>query len=142
MSGLFKSSAMILLLSVLTPLCALSDDCATLRAVEGVIEGMPVPEGSILERDTYYRDDEGVEMASYSHPRLSGAELLQFFDVCMPRWGWEVSDQDYRYRLQRSYSKNGVPVLIGVDKREDGTSFNILKGVAGDWGCIPSLRPD
>ena len=133
---------MILLLSVLIPLCALSDDCAALRAVEGVIEGMPVPEGSILDRDTYYRDDEGVEMASYSHTRLSGAELLQFFDVCMPRWGWEVSDEDNRHRLQRSYSKDGVPVLIGVDKREDGTSFNILKGVAGDWGYIPSLRPE
>jgi hypothetical protein len=110
-------------------------------AVVGAIEGIPVPEGSILDGDTHFRDDEGEEMASYSHPELSGEEVLQFFDACMPRWGWEAVDQG-RHQLQRSYSKQGVPVLIGVDKRRRGGSFNILKGVSGDWGYIPSLLPE
>jgi hypothetical protein len=111
-------------------------------AVESVIEDMPVPEGSILDHDTYYRNDEGVEMASYSHAALSGEELLQFFDACMPQWGWEESSRFDQHLLQRAYMKDGVPVLIGVDKRKGGSSFNILKGVTGDWGYMAPLRPD
>jgi hypothetical protein len=59
----------------------------------------------------------------------------------MGQWGWEKGEQN-QHRLQRSYSNKGVPVLIGVDKRKKGSSFNILKGVSGDWGYIPSLRPE
>ncbi len=135
------SCAVFLLVICIVPGSTVFADKVSVPAVEGIIEGVPVPEGSILDGDTYFRDDDGVEMASYIHPKLSGKELLQFYDACMQQWGWEKVDQG-QHRLQRSYSNNGVPVLIGVDKREDGTSFNILKGVAGDWGYIPSLRPD
>ena len=116
-------------------------DSASAVAVEGIIEGIPVPEGSVFDGNTYFQGDDGVEMASYSHPKLSGKEVLQFYDVYMPQWGWEKVEQN-QHRLQRSYTNNGVPVLIGVDKKKMGSSFNILKGVSGDWGYIPSLRPE
>ena len=132
------------MLLTLTLICiwprAHADECGPVRAVESVIAGLPVPEGSQLDESTYYRDDNGVEMVSYRHPELSGEELLAFFDACMPLWGWEESGTGDRHRLQRAYSKDGVPVLIGADKREEGCSFNILKGVAGDWGYMAPLR--
>ena len=131
---------------VLLIFCAATGDIAfgdsvSTAAVEGIIKGVPVPEGSVLDEDAYYSDEEGVEMASYSHPHLSGRELLQFYDFCMPQWGWQEVEEG-RHRLQRSYNNGGVPVLIGVDKKKRGASFNILKGAAGDWGYIPSLRPE
>jgi hypothetical protein len=123
------------------PAPAVADTCGQVGAVESVIEGLPVPLGSLLDRDTHYRGDDGVEMVSYSHPKLTGEELLAFFDLCMPGWGWEGRVEGNINRFQRTFVKDGVPVVIGADKRDTGCSFNILKGVAGDWGYMAPLRP-
>jgi hypothetical protein len=112
-----------------------------LRATQSVITGLPVPEGSIFDEDSYYKDEDGVEMAFYTHPDLNGVEVLLFFEREMPRWGWENDRSGREHKLQRYFSKDGVPVIIGVDKRDIGSSYSILKGVAGDWGYMAPLRP-
>ncbi len=111
-----------------------------LRATESVITGLPVPEGSVLDEESYFEDDEGVEIAFYTHPYLTGEEVLLFFERELPRWGWENDRSGHEHKLQRYFSRDGVPLIIGVDKRDIGSSFSILKGVVGDWGYVAPLK--
>jgi hypothetical protein len=110
-------------------------------ATQSVIRGLPVPEGSKLDEESYFKDEDGVEMAFYTHPYLTGEEVLLFFEREMPRWGWENDRSGREHILQRYFSRDGVPVIIGVDKRDVGSSYSILKGVTGDWGYMAPLRP-
>ena len=110
------------------------------RAVESVIPGVPVPEGSRLSEGGVFDGGEGVAMVFYTHSRLSGEQVLVFYDRVMPQWGWGVHRSEVVHQFQRAYARDGVPVIIGVDKREGGVSFSILKGVSGDWGYMAPLR--
>ena len=111
-----------------------------IQAVQSLIPGVPVPEGSRLSEGGLFDGGEGVAMVFYTHPRLQGQEVLEFYDRVMPGWGWSVQPSEVLHRLQRAYVKDGVPIVIGVDKREKGASFNILKGVRGDWGYMAPMR--
>ena len=118
------------------------DNLSGIDAVESIISGLPVPEGSVLDEESYYNDSEGVQMAFYTHPVLTGNEVLTFFDVNMPLWGWELNPSGSAHLTQRYYSKEGVPAIIGVDKKDTGCSFSILVGVTGDWGYMAPMRPE
>jgi hypothetical protein len=130
-------------LFIITPVNLFPEDTLTnTTAVESIIGGLPVPEGSMLDEETYFKDDDGVEMAFYTHPVLTGVDVLHFYDRTMPVWGWETNASGSAHRSQRYYTKNGVPAIIGVDKKDTGSSFSILIGVTGDWGYMAPMRPE
>jgi hypothetical protein len=79
-------------------------------------------------------------MAFYSHPRLKGDEVLAFYERRMPEWGWELVEQRKSPPLQRSFERDGVPVLIGVEAEGGSARFSIIRGARGDWGFMPQLR--
>ena len=142
---MLAGSLLLALLAVVTPLSGCAGlgrpgRPARLRAVECVIPGVPVPEGSELGEGGLFDGGEGVAMVFYNHPRLLGQEVLEFYDRVMPEWGWSVHRSEVLHKFQRAYVKEGVPIIIGVDKREGGVSFSILKGVSGDWGYMAPLR--
>jgi hypothetical protein len=86
------------------------------------------------------KEGKEVESILYVHPRLSWKEVLEFYEEKMPEWGWEEAEAMSSHTFQRYFTKDGVPVLIGVDKQNKGTSFIILKGVSGDWGYMAPMR--
>lgn len=108
--------------------------------MQSAIPGIPVPEGSVLDADGLFQDDQGVVMAFYTHPRWVGEQVLGFYDVQMPIWGWTAQGGGASHAFQRAYCLEGVQVLIGVDKRALGCRFSILKGVHGDWRYMAPLR--
>jgi hypothetical protein len=140
---LIPVSAIIFFSALFTPASLSSKDPGTgPAAVNSIIDGLPVPEGSVLDEDTYFNDGKGVVMAYYSNPELTGAEVLLFFDRNMTLWGWEINPSGSLHRSQRYYIKEGVPAIIGVDKKDVGSSFSILIGVKGDWGYMAPMRPE
>jgi hypothetical protein len=118
------------------------DRFLNIAAVNSIVSGLPVPEGSVLDEETYFSDSEGVVMAFYTHPVLTGTEALLFFDMNMPLWGWEINPSGSDHLTQRYYIKEGIPAIIGVDKKDAGCSFSILIGVTGDWGYMAPMRPE
>jgi hypothetical protein len=109
-----------------------------LRAAESVIPGVPVPAGSVEQGE--FDGGGGVLMAFYAHPRLDAAEVLRFYEKWMPEWGWRQVTPEAAPPRQRSFERDGVPVLIGVEAEEAPASFSIIRGARGDWGFMPQLR--
>ncbi len=109
-----------------------------IRAVQSAIPGLPVPAGSVEEGQ--YDGGGGVVMAFYSHPRLGGEEVLVFYERTMPQWGWAPVEQQGPAPRQRSFERDGVPALIGVEAEGRPARFSIIRGARGDWGFMPQLR--
>ncbi len=109
-----------------------------IRAVPSGIPGVPVPAGSVAEGS--YDGGGGVLMAFYSHLRLRGEEVLAFYDRRMPDWGWKPVEAQAPAPRERSFERDGVPVLIGVEAEGGPARFSIIRGARGDWGFMPQLR--
>jgi hypothetical protein len=109
-----------------------------IRAEQSAIPGVPVPAGS-LEQGRYDGGG-GVVMAFYSHPRLKGDEVLAFYERRMPERGWAPVELEEPPPRQRSFERDGVPVLIGVEAEAAPARFSIIRGARGDWGFMPQLR--
>jgi hypothetical protein len=107
-----------------------------IRAVQGSIPGVPIPAGSVKEGR--YDGGGGVLMVFYARPGLEAGELLRFFEVQMPAWGWRSVVAAAPQPRQLTFERNGVPVLIGVEA--EGGRFSIIRGAHGDWGFMPQLR--
>jgi hypothetical protein len=131
-----------LIIPVLFAACATSGSVAAgLRAMESAIPGVPVPVGSVQQGQ--YDGGGGVVMVFYTHPQLEGSELLRFYERLMPEWGWVPVELQAPPPRQRSFERNGVPVLIGVEAEDpagQGSRFSIIRGARGDWGFMPQLR--
>ena len=109
------------------------------RAVESVIPGVPVPAGSVQKG--VHDGGGGIVMAFYGHPGLEAAEVLLFYEIRMPTWGWTAAPEWAMHPRQRSFERDGVPLLVGVEEAEGGgVRFSILSGARGDWGIMPQLR--
>lgn len=80
----------------------------------------------------------GVIMAFYNHPQLTGDQILRFYEKQMPAWGWLPIVPSAPQPRQRSFEREGVPVLVGVEAT--GGRFSIIRGARGDWGFMPQLR--
>jgi hypothetical protein len=107
-----------------------------IRAVESSIPGVPIPGGSVEEGR--YDGGGGVVMAFCACPGLGTGELLRFFEVRMPEWGWTPVAAAAPQPRQLSFERDGVPVLVGVEA--EGGRFSIIRGARGDWGFMPQLR--
>jgi hypothetical protein len=130
----------LLMISVLFLACAAAQgDTGGGGAVESAIHGVPVPAGSVQEE--VYDGGDGIVMAFYGHPGLEAAEVLRFFETQMPIWGWTAAPERATHPRQRSFERDGVPLLVGVEEAEGGGArFSILSGARGDWGFMPQLR--
>jgi len=106
--------------------------------VESAIPGVPVPAGSVEEGR--YDGGGGVVIAFYSHPRLQGNEVFAFYERWMPEWGWSPVEPRAPAPHQRSFERDGVPVLIGMEAETGPARFSIIRGARGDWGFMPQLR--
>jgi hypothetical protein len=128
-----------LVIPVLLAACASSrPPVERIRAAQSAIPGVPVPAGSVEEGR--YDGGGGVVMAFYSHPRLGGGEVLAFYERHMPEWGWRPVRPQAPAPRERSFERDGVPVLIGVEAEGGPARFSIIRGARGDWGFMPQLR--
>jgi len=131
-----------LIISVLFVGCAtVPGRLSSAKPIESAIPGVPVPAGS--QEQGLFDDGSGVVMAFYAHPRLRGGQILRFYETQMPAWGWVPASGRAEHPRQRSFERDGVPVLVGVDEAdasEVGGRFSILRGARGDWGFMPQLR--
>jgi len=129
----------IAIIPVLLVACATSGpEAGRLPAVQSVLPGVPIPAGSVGQGE--FDGGGGVLMAFYTHPRLDGAEILRFYETQMPAWGWAPVEPEAPPPRQRSFERDGVPVLIGVEAGGAPARFSIIRGARGDWGFMPQLR--
>ncbi len=113
---------------------------ADLRAESSAIADVPVPAGSVLDEQGVYDGGEGIVMAFYSNPRLRPEQVLRFYDRQMPLLGWKPLASEAPLPRERTFEREGVPVLIGVEAQGGGSRISILRGARGDWRFMPQMK--
>jgi hypothetical protein len=113
---------------------------AHLRAEPSAIAGVPVPAGSILDEQGVYDGGEGIVMAFYTNPKLTPEQALRFYDRQMPPLGWKPLAGEATLPRERTFERDGVPVLIGVEAEAGGCRISILRGARGDWRFMPQMK--
>ena len=109
-------------------------------AEPGAITGVPVPAGSVLEDQGVYDDGQGIVMALYTNAHLGPEKVLQFYERQMPLLGWSPSAGGAAAPRERSFERDGVPVLIAAEAQGRGSRISILRGARGDWSFMPQMR--
>ena len=109
-------------------------------AEPSAVEGVPVPAGSVLDDQGVYDGGEGIVMAFYTNARLGPGEVLRFYERQMPLLGWTPLAGRAGLPRERTFERDGVPVLIGAEAEAGGSRISILRGARGDWRFMPQMQ--